>query len=66
MTVNDVVNGFKARLRGAYPAEEVDAMTRVVMEEVLHGARPTLAEIEELCKHEKIGDGTKSSIGFQA
>ena len=36
MTVNDVVNGFKARLRGAYPAEEVDAMTRVVMEEVLH------------------------------
>ncbi|MBQ3750030.1 MAG: ATP-binding protein [Bacteroidales bacterium] len=46
---------------------EIDNIVRkVVMEEVLHGARPTLAEIEELCKHEKIGDGTKGSIGFQA
>lgn len=46
---------------------EIDNIVcKVVMEEVLHGARPTLAEIEELCKHEKIGDGTKGSIGFQA
>ena len=36
MTVNDVVNGFKARLRGVYSIDEVEAMTRVVMEEVLH------------------------------
>lgn len=47
---------------------EIDNIVRkVVMEEVLHGTRPTLAEIEDLCKHEKIGDGTKGcSIGFQA
>ena len=47
---------------------EIDNIVRkVVMEEVLHGARPTLADIEELCRHEKIGDGGKgSSIGFQA
>jgi SpoVK/Ycf46/Vps4 family AAA+-type ATPase len=47
---------------------EIDNIVRkVVMEEVLHGVRPTLAKIEELCRHEKIGDGGKgSSIGFQA
>ena len=47
---------------------EIDNIIRkVVMEEVLHGTRPTLAEIEELCRHEKIGDGGKGScIGFQA
>jgi len=47
---------------------EIDNIVRkVVMEEVLHGSRPTLAEIEELCKHEKIEGGTKGcSIGFQA
>ena len=47
---------------------EIDNIVRkVVMEEVLHGTRPTLAEIEELCRHEKIGDeGKGSSIGFQA
>ena len=47
---------------------EIDNIVRkVVMEEVLHGTKPTLAEIEDLCKHEKIGDGTKGcSIGFQA
>ena len=46
---------------------EIDNIVRkVVMEEVLHGTRPTLAEIEELCRHEKIGDGGKGScIGFQ-
>lgn len=47
---------------------EIDNIVRkVVMEEVLHGTRPTLAEIEELCRHEKIGDrGKGSCIGFQA
>ena len=46
---------------------EIDNIVRkVVMEEVLHGARPSLAEIEELCKHEKIEDRTKDSIGFRA
>ena len=47
---------------------EIDNIVRkVVMEEVLHGTRPTLAEIEELCRHEKIGNGSNGgSIGFQA
>ena len=47
---------------------EIDNIVRkVVMEEVLHGARPTLTEIEELCKHEKIGDGAKgNNIGFRS
>ncbi|MBR3465831.1 MAG: hypothetical protein IKH15_01275 [Bacteroidales bacterium] len=47
---------------------EIDNIVRkVVMEEVLHGTRPTLAEIEELCRHEKIGQGSSGgSIGFQA
>ena len=47
---------------------EIDNIVRkVVMEEVLHGTRPTLAEIEELCRHEKIGDGGKGNcIGFLA
>ena len=47
---------------------EIDNIVRkVVMEEVLHGTRPTLAKIEELCRHEKIGNGCNGgSIGFQA
>lgn len=47
---------------------EIDNIVRkVVMEEVLHGTRPTLAEIEEFCRHEKIGNGCNGgSIGFQA
>ena len=47
---------------------EIDNIVRkVVMEEVLLGTRPTLAEIEELCRHEKIGNGCNGgSIGFQA
>ena len=47
---------------------EIDNIVRkVVMEEVLHGTRPTLAEIEDLCRHEKIGDGGKGNcIGFLA
>ncbi len=47
---------------------EIDNIVRkVVMEEVLHGTRPALAKIEELCRHEKIGNGCNGgSIGFQA
>ncbi len=47
---------------------EIDNIVRkVVMEEVLRGARPTLAGIEELCRHEKIGKGNcGGNIGFQA
>ena len=47
---------------------EIDNIIRkVVMEEVLHGTRPTVAKIEELCRHEKIGNGCNGgSIGFQA
>lgn len=47
---------------------EIDNIVRkVVMEEVLHGTRPSLAKIEELCRHEKIGNGCNGgSIGFQA
>ena len=47
---------------------EIDNIVRkVVMEEVLHGTRPTLAEIEDLCKQEKIGDGRKGNcIGFRS
>ncbi|MBR4911357.1 MAG: AAA family ATPase [Bacteroidales bacterium] len=47
---------------------EIDNIVRkVVMEEVLHGTRPSLTEIEELCRHEKIGNGCNGgSIGFQA
>lgn len=47
---------------------EIDNIVRkVVMEEVLHGTRPSLAKIEELCRHEKIGNGSSGgSIGFQA
>ena len=47
---------------------EIDNIVRkVVMGEVLHGTRPTLSEIEELCQHEKIGDGGKGScIGFRS
>lgn len=51
-----------------FPGGEIDNIVRkVVMEEVLHGTRPTLADIEDLCRHEKIGDGGKGCcIGFQA
>ena len=45
---------------------EIDNIVRkVVMEEVLHGTRPTLSEIEELCRHEKLGDETVRKIGFR-
>lgn len=45
---------------------EIDNIVRkVVMEEVLHGTRPTLPEIEELCRHEKIGEEKHGGIGFR-
>ena len=45
---------------------EIDNIVRkVVMEEVLHGTRPTLSKIEELCRHEKLGDETVRKIGFR-
>ena len=48
-------------------AQTENAIQNIILEEVLHGTRPTLSEIEELCRHEKIGDGGKGScIGFQA
>ena len=45
---------------------EIDNIVRkVVMEEVLHGTRPTLAEIEDLCRHEKLGEKSAQKIGFR-
>jgi hypothetical protein len=45
---------------------EIDNIVRkVVMEEVLHGTRPTLSEVEELCRHEKLMDKTVRKIGFR-
>lgn len=47
---------------------EIDNIVRkVVMEVILHGTRPTLAEIEELCRHERIVEtGKGGNIGFKA
>lgn len=45
---------------------EIDNIVRkVVMEVILHGTRPTLAEIEELCRHEKLEEGEVQKIGFK-
>lgn len=45
---------------------EIDNIVRkVVMEVILHGTRPTLAEIEELCRHEKLGEESAQKIGFR-
>lgn len=45
---------------------EIDNIVRkVVMEVILHGTRPTLAEIEELCRHEKLEEGEVQKIGFR-
>ena len=45
---------------------EIDNIVRkVVMEVILHGTRPTLAEIEELCRHEKLGEESVQKIGFR-
>ena len=52
--------------RHDFSGGEIDNIVRkVVMEEVLHGIRPTLSEIEELCRHEKIGEGKRCGIGFR-
>lgn len=52
--------------RHDFSGGEIDNIVRkVVMEEVLHGIRPTLSEIEELCRHEKIGEGNRCGIGFR-
>lgn len=55
------------RLAGKYDFSggEIDNIARkATMEQVLHGEQPTLAILEDLCKHEKIGDKNKS-IGFK-
>ena len=52
--------------RHDFSGGEIDNIVRkVVMEEVLHDIRPTLSEIEELCRHEKIGEGNRCGIGFR-
>ena len=52
--------------RHDFSGGEIDNIVRkVVMEEVLRGTRPTLPEIEELCRHEKIGEGNRCGIGFR-
>ena len=52
--------------RHDFSGGEIDNIVRkVVMEEVLRGTRPTLSEIEELCRHEKIGEGNRCGIGFR-
>ena len=52
--------------RHDFSGGEIDNIVRkVVMEEVLHGTRPTLPEIEELCRHEKIGEGRSCGIGYR-
>lgn len=45
---------------------EIDNIVRkVMMEEVLNGARPDLAGIEELCRYEKIDGKKEGGIGFK-
>ena len=46
---------------------EIDNVVRkITMSEVLDGARPDLAGIEELCRHEKIGGKESGGIGFRS
>ena len=46
---------------------EIDNVVRkITMSEVLDGARPDLAGIEELCRHEKIGSKESGGIGFKS
>ncbi len=46
---------------------EIDNVVRkITMSEVLDGARPDLAGIEELCRHEKIGGKESGGIGFKS
>ena len=45
---------------------EIDNIVRkVIMEEVLKGIRPDVRFIEDLCRHEKIGNNETSCIGFR-
>lgn len=45
---------------------EIDNIVRkVIMEEVLNGKRPDVHFIEDLCRHEKIGNNESSTIGFR-
>ena len=45
---------------------EIDNIVRkVIMEEVLKGIRPDVRFIEDLCRHEKIGNNESSTIGFR-
>ena len=44
---------------------EIDNIVRkVVMEEVLHGKRPDIDAIEDMCRHEKLGGSKRKKIGF--
>ena len=45
---------------------EIDNIVRkVIMEEVLNGKRPDVRFIEDLCRHEKIGNNESGTIGFR-
>ena len=45
---------------------EIDNIVRkLVMEEVLNGKHPDMQFIEDLCRHEKIGNNETSCIGFR-
>lgn len=45
---------------------EIDNIVRkVIMEEVLTGKHPDMQFVEELCRHEKIGNNETSCIGFR-
>lgn len=45
---------------------EIDNIVRkVIMEEVLNGQRPDMQFIDELCRHEKIGNKETNCIGFR-
>lgn len=45
---------------------EIDNIVRkLIMEEVLTGKHPDMQFVEELCRHEKIGNKETGSIGFR-
>ena len=49
MTVHEAKSIFRQRLQGLYDANEVDAMMRVVMEEVMHYSPVDVALREKSC-----------------
>ena len=56
----------KLAARFDFSGGEIDNIVRkVMMEEVLNGARPDLAGIEELCRYEKIDGKKEGGIGFK-